>query len=194
MKIIQILGLLLVLSSETFIDPAYPPNAVTGGAVIMELHSVAGKVEKVTVHSGEEPFVAAAKSALSQWRLHPDRKGADLVIVYFRQPGLYYLNEAGEKINGRPAGNLPYPSYLLGPAYPPQGLGQGSVVLKLEISPEGKVARVQTERSSGSLGEASVDAIRKWEFQPALNDQGKAITSSVYAVMVFRSPVIEQKK
>jgi hypothetical protein len=195
MKLLQILGLLVISSSEVFVDPEYPPNTVSGGTVIAEVHSVSGKVERLIIHSGEEPFVSSAKSALSQWRLHADEAGDDIVILHFRQPNLYRLGDAGEKISGaKPKRSLPYPRNIVGPAYPAQSLGQGSVILKIGISSEGRVAEIHSERSVGSLTDVSIDAVRKWDFLPAEDDRGIAKASSAYAVLVYQLPVIEQKR
>ena len=195
MKSLQILGFLVILSSSVFVDPVYPPNTISGGTVIAELHSVSGKVEKLTIHSGEEPFASSARSALTQWQLHPEKDGDDLVVMHFRQPNLYYLNDAGEKISGtRPKGFLPYPKNIVRPAYPAQIMGQGSVILKIGISSNGRVAEIRAEKSAGSLTDVSIDAVRKWEFLPAEDDQGLSKESSAYAVFVYQFPVIERKR
>jgi hypothetical protein len=195
MRSLQILGFLVFLSSGVFVDPIYPPNTVTGGTVIAELHSVSGRVEKLTIHSGEEPFVSAAQSALRQWQLHPEKDGDDLVVMHFRQPNLYYLNDAGEKISGaKPKGSLPYPKSIVGPAYPAQSLGRGSVILRIGISSDGRVGKIQAEKSVGSLTDVSIDAVRKWVFLPAEDGRGLAKASSAYAVFVYQFPVIEQKR
>jgi TonB family protein len=195
MNLLHILGLFWALGSAVFVDPAYPPNAVTGGTVIAELHSVSGRVERLTVQSGSEPFLSSAKAALAKWSLHPETDGDDLVIVHFRQPNIYYLDNAGEEVHGtRSAGHLPYPKTIVGPAYPANMLGQGSVILRIEISSSGNVASLQAERGAGSLADVSIDAVRKWKFLPAKDDRGMAISSSAYAVLVYRFPVIDQKK
>jgi TonB family protein len=195
MKAIVILGFWAVFSTSTFVDPAYPPYAITGGTVVAELHSVSGKVEELEIHSGEEPFLDSAKSALEQWSLHPDNDGEDLVIVHFRQPHLYYLNDASENIGGaRPLGHLPYPKTIVGPDYPVQVSGQGSVILKIEISSEGSVTDVRAEKTAGALTDVSIDAVRKWKFLPAEDERGIATASSAYAVLVYRFPIIGPKK
>jgi len=62
------------------------------------------------------------------------------------------------------------------PEYPPAALAArftGTVVVKTRILPDGKVGMVQVvECDSPNLGfeEATVEAVKKWEFQPALKE------------------------
>ena len=195
MKLLQVLGFWLALGSGIFVDPAYPPNTVSGGTVIAEMRIAGGNPERVTIHSGEEPFVSAARNALAQWQFQLDENRNALIIVHFRQPNLYYLNSANEKISAvQSMGALPYPRKIIGPAYPAQGMGQGSAVLRVRISAEGRVDKVEILKSAGILTDVSIEAVRKWEFSPAVDDRGVPETSYAYAVLVYRLPVIEPKK
>jgi TonB family protein len=61
--------------------------------------------------------------------------------------------------------------YQLTPKYPPAARRQsreGTTVLKLKISPEGKVQEVLLEQSSGhqDLDEAALEAVKSWRFEP----------------------------
>ena len=73
-------------------------------------------------------------------------------------------------------------------------MGQGSAVLRVRISAEGRVDKVETLKSAGILTDVSIEAVRKWEFSPAVDDRGVPETSYAYAVLVYRLPVIEPKK
>ena len=113
-----------------------------------------------------------------------------LVIVHFRQPNLYSLGDTTEKF--KPAQlneSLPYPTRIVPPSYPPDALGQGSVVLRVKISEEGRVTEVQVVKGMGVLTNASTEAVRKWEFIPAKNEQGIDSSSHAYAVFVYRFPL-----
>jgi TonB family protein len=195
MNLLPIISLLLFFGSSTLVDPPFPPNTASGGTVVAELHMTAGNVDHVDILSGEEPFIGSCKSALSQWHLHPERDGNELVVVHFRQPNLYYLGNAEEEIScTKPKGPLACPKHIVAPAYPAQALGQGSVVLKARISAEGGVSAVQVVKSMGILTDVSIDAVRKWEFDPAEDDQGTAKPSSAYAVLVYRLLITEPEK
>jgi hypothetical protein len=195
MRLLYLLGLWVILGADNLVDPIYPPNAISGGTVVAELHSVSGIVKSISIHAGEEPFVSSAKAALDQWHLHPERDGNDLVIVYFRQPNLFYLNDASESIaGGKAEHSTPYPKSIVGPSYPAQTFEPGAVILRMDISAAGSVEDVNPLKSAGDLTGVSIAAVRKWKFMPAKNDTGAEIRSHVYAVLVYRSPIVERKR
>ncbi len=181
----------LVLSSISIVDPMYPPNAVMGGTVVAELHFASGAVQGLNILSGEEPFVSSCKSALAQWLFHPEQSDNELVIVHFRQPYLYFWGSTKEEIPpAKQPGRLPYPKYLIQPSYPADAQGQGSVVLRAEISAEGRVSDVKVVQSMGALTGAGIDAVQKWEFLPAKDVRGMNAPSHAYVVLVFRFPLM----
>ena len=195
MKIFHLIGFLLMLGTSQFVDPAYPPNAVGGGTVVATFQIGAKLVEQIKINSGEEPFAGAASSALSQWHLDDDSDGEELAVVHFRQPDLYYINGAAETIaGGRATRSLPYPKSIVGPSYPAHGLAQGSVVLRIKVDADGSVGRIETLKSAGALTDVSIEAVRKWEFLAAEDSMGKPTPSHVYAVLVYRFPITQQKK
>ncbi len=194
MNMMPIISLLLFFGSSIVVDPIFPPNTVSGGTIVAELHFTAGKVDKMSILAGEEPFVSSSRSALEQWQLHPEKNGSEIVVIYFRQPNLYYFaNDEADISCAKPKAALPYPLHIVGPAYPPQSLGQGGVVLKAGISAKGRVSAVQVMKSQGALTDVSTDAVRKWVFAPARDEQGIAEPSSVYAVLVYRFLITEPK-
>jgi TonB family protein len=74
------------------------------------------------------------------------------------------------------------------PTYPLQAKQlrvEGSVVLRAEISEEGKVGQVQVLNGSSLLAPAAVKAVRQWRYQPSqLNHRPVASTTDV--TVVFR--------
>jgi hypothetical protein len=195
MILMPIIGLLLIFGSTSLVDPVYPPLALSGGTVVAELHLAGGKVEAINILSGGEPFVGSCKSALAQWNLPSERDGDVMVVVHFRHQNLYNYANSEEQIDCRkPNKSLPYPKRITAPTYPAQVLAQGSVVLKADISAEGGVSDVSVMKSLGSLTDLGSDAVRKWVFVPAEDRQGNAKPSSIYAVLVFRFPVIAPER
>jgi TonB family protein len=179
-----------LLGSLSFTDPVYPPNAVAGGTVIAELRLSEGNVTRVAILSGAEPFTAPCVSALSQWRLPPDVKGNQLAVVHFRQPYLHNISAAEEEISAaKSTPQLPYPKHLVPPLYPPNALAEGGVVLRADISADGHVSNVETIKGMGVLTGASVEALQRWKFVPAQNDNGTKIKSQAYVVFVYRFPL-----
>jgi TonB family protein len=169
--------------------PANPPNAISGGTVVAELHFVSGNMQRAKILSGEGSFADSCRSAFKGWR--SDRDGDELVVVHFRQPYLYYRGDRKESMKpAQTEEGLPYPLDILQPDYPPDAMAQGSVVLGLDISPKGDVTDIKAIKSVGGLTESSIEAVRNWEFQPAEDSSGKAMPSHAYAVLVYRFPVL----
>ncbi len=76
-------------------------------------------------------------------------------------------------------------AYLNNPAPPyprsARKLGlEGTVILRVLVSPDGKPAQVRVETSSGTqtLDEAALNAVRKWSFVPARQGE-RSVTASV---------------
>ena len=195
MSLINWFALWLILVSDAVVGPKFPPNAVSGGTVVAAVVSGTGGVSEIKILSGEEPFVSSSRAALQRWNLHPEKDGGDIVVVHFRQPNLYYIGDAQEEI--RCAGTNPFmpcPKYVVAPAYPPRAMGQGSVILKVEVAADGSILDVRTLQAMGVLTDVSVAAVRKWKFTPAEDARGVKEASHAYAVFVYRFPVIGKKK
>jgi TonB family protein len=184
----------LALLSLQIVDPVYPPDAVTGGSVVAKIHFAAGEVKALKILSGEEPFVGSARSALSKWRMESGHNGDELVVVHFEYPYLYRIGKSTEEMQAvNPGASLPYPKTMIPPVYPANAEGQGSVVLHLEISPEGRVADAQVVKGLGALTEPSLVAARKWEFVAPVNGKGENQAAHAYVVFVYRFPIVTGK-
>ncbi len=184
-------GLWLMVGSLSLVDPLYPPNAVMGGTVVAEIHATTGSVKGMTILFGDEPFVDSCKTALTKWQMDSEGDSSELVIVHFRQPYLYHLGDPKQEIApAKPRKFLPYPAYIIQPSYPVDGLGQGSVVLRVEISAEGQITDMQVVKPMGVLTDSSIEAVRKWKFKSAVDARGKAVASHAYAVLVYRFPLL----
>jgi TonB family protein len=192
MSVISAVSLWLMLGTLSIVDPLFPPHATMGGTVVAEVHFASGDISSVRILSGEEPFVDSCKSALSKWHADQEQDGDELVVIYFRQPYLYTLGSDSEKIKPEaPKGSLPYPIDVVSPSYPVDALGQGSVVLRTDISADGRVTDMQVIKSLGQLTNSSMAAVRKWKFTPAKNKLGKSIPAHAYVVFVYRYVLIQ---
>jgi hypothetical protein len=181
----------LLNGTIALVDPVTPPNAATGGAVIAALHVSKGEVVRVSVLEGQEPFIEPAAAALAQWQFKDGRSGRALAVVSFREPHLLSMGETEERIppaSAPPA--MPYPRVVAQPAYPPNAIDAATVTLRLEVSSSGTVASTEVLRGIGPFVEASVEAAKGWRFSPARMGGGDAIQSEVFAVFVFRAPVL----
>ena len=182
--------LLLFALISHVVDPLFPPNAVMGGTVVAQVHFAGGKAKSVKVLSGEDPFADSARAALLKWQGDSGEDSDEVVIVHFRHPYLYHVADSSEEIApAQPKGSLPYPKTVISPAYAPNTSAQGSVVLRLEISSEGRVVKVAILQRLGDMTTSSIDAVRSWVFTPPEDEKGAKQPSHAYAVFVYRFPV-----
>lgn len=77
------------------------------------------------------------------------------------------------------------------PAYPPAALRageEGTVLLRVEVDAQGSATAVEVVQSSRSreLDRAARDAVRNWQFSPAM-ENGQAIASTVEIPIEFRT-------
>ncbi len=180
-----------LLETFTVVGPAYPPTAVSGGVVVAVLRISSGAVADVAIMQGDAPFVQPAKTALAAWRFQPKENGDVLVALSFRTPQLYPVGPPSRRLDHRgDSGALPYPRAIVEPAYPPNSLGEGSVILRLEIDSSGSVSSVRTIQGLGDLTAPSIAAARTWKFETGRTGSGRVPKSYAYAVCVFRRPVI----
>jgi hypothetical protein len=190
MMLAEISGL---FQSDAF-QVQYPPNAVGGGTVVIAVTG-AGGATQARVLSGEEPFISAVRGSMNQWRF-PDSAEKRLVIVKFRRPELMSVGASKEEVPAPAggAGAFPYPTAVTEPSFPPNSLGDGSVVLKLDLSSSGSIEKVETVQGLGQLTDSGIEAVRQWSFQPARNSRGLAVPSEAYVVLVYRAPVLSPSR
>ena len=91
----------------------------------------------------------------------------------------------GSRIN-----RAPEPVARIQPDYPPQAFRnheEGTVLVRVTVDANGVATNPEVVNRSGSreLDSAAMDAVRKWQFKPALKD-GKAIASTVEVPVEFK--------
>jgi TonB family protein len=191
MLLIAALLMLGLAQATAVVTPSYPAHAVSGGTVVAVLQVSAGAVRSVDIRQGDDPFVEPVRAALGGWRFHDPAGGKVLVVVSFRSP---YLSPIGSGSRGlgavRTTPGLAAPTNVVEPAYPPNSLGEGSVVLRLTINEGGSVSKVRVVQGLGVLTDACVAAARQWKFNPARTGKGTVAPSEAYAVCVIRRPVL----
>lgn len=174
------------------VDPTFPPNAVGGGTVVATLDVSNGSVTRVNVISGAEPFAGSARTALAAWQFPPSPDTERVtVVVDFAPPGMYATGSAKRRVAApREEASGPYPRTVRDPQYPPTGAGQGSVVLSVDLDAGGAIGKVGVVKDLGAFTQAGLQAVQQWRFSPARDASGDKRPSRVYAVMVFRAPIL----
>jgi hypothetical protein len=191
-----LLGLIAWISASgqlVVTDPAIPPNTVMGGTVVASVSLRQGSSGLISILNGEEPFNGPVHQALSSWQFPSDINADDvLVVVNFRQPGLFAVGERNMSLAEPPGGrkSLPYPLIVSEPSYPPNAAGEGCVVFEVKLTPSGSIEKVRTAKGLGALTDAGLEALHDWKFAPARDGSGQPVSSTAFVVFVFRTPVL----
>jgi TonB family protein len=186
--------------------PVQPPKALGGGQVLFEVTVEAdGAVSEIATLRSTPPYTEALQKAVSHWRFHPAREiGCEeleeavavqskvLVAGVFRPSTFYDGPSPGEvpEEGGLPSTEVPFPTIMASPRYPPTAIGYGGRVLlvEVEVGEGGKARAVKVVLSASGFDSVSIEAARQWRFRPAQR-RGGAVASFAYIVFGFREPV-----
>ena len=177
--------------------PAYPVKAVRGGNVVAVIEFSKGAASRVVILYADEPFAEPTRTALAQWRVPAERKDKPaLVVVNFRDPFLSMVNTGrgiklepqSHRINsGQYDRSMPVPILVVDPLYSDASLVvMGASVLHLEVTESGSVGGVEVIQALGDYTQATVEAVKKWNFVPARNETDKSVASDAFAICVYR--------
>lgn len=180
----------------------YPPQALFGGEILFDAKvDPRGKLTDIRVVQGQSPFLEEVLGAVQTWTFLPAQQDghpveARIGIVFqFVQPYLPRLSarvheykETGTDSKDRGA----LPIFTLEPEYPPNSVGEGSVILNEIVSRDGRVTSMHVVRDLASLTQPTVDAVRQWRFAPGRR-AGEAVDSAVIAVLTFRRPAVASR-
>jgi TonB family protein len=202
LKVVPVLGALMAAGSyePAHLTRAYvekiPFNVAAAGLVVLDVTIDArGGVSAVSIVKDVDPFGSTLKEELAGWEFEPAREDGRavesqiLVAGLFRPAMLLFPAPPGLRPpDTEPPKSMPYPTSVAVPPYPPTAVGQGAVLVEVEVSAEGRVEQVRLVGSAESAFEApALDAARAWVFRPARSD-GRAVHSRAYIVFSFRWP------
>lgn len=216
--IIGALGVLLLSPQETSYSPArlrsgkvppIPVTAIGGGEVLVDLDvSADGAVTRATPLRSTPPFTQFVLKAVGDWKFFPARDVANadrartgeptsrvavqsnvLVAAVFRPPSLR-APTLGEPPKDLSSGThvLPFPLAMIPPLFPPKAVGNGVVLLEVRVSANGAVDDVGVINSAPPFDDASIKAVRQWQFRPS-QMHGTPVPTIVYVMLGFRVPV-----
>ena len=189
----------------SLVPAPYPPQSLAGGEVLLDaLVARTGTVSDIRVVSGQEPFLAAALSAVHSWTFVPAHSAGQAaearVAIIFQFPNPYipprvamthhYKNPAQGKISAAAETHAALPTETTSPQYPAgTNTEGGSVILRESVDAAGRVTAIDTELEAKALTSAVETAARQWTFAPA-QKSGTAIFSTVVLAVTFREPLI----
>jgi len=198
-----LMGLLMMAQSEVTTPrfasgnpPDLPPLAQNGGLVGLELRiAPSGIVQEAIVIDDSPPFTEEIRKVVRLWRFDlPVVEGTMApyrvaVLGLFRAPTLLGGAPPPPKRISGPSEEISYPTSTSTPAYPPQALDSGVVMLEVEVDEKGTVADVEILNQTEEGFEAvAVEAARKFRFQPAKRD-GRPARSFAVVIFGFPQPV-----
>jgi TonB family protein len=184
--------------------PGVPATPTGGGEVLLELAvNSAGRVTAVRPLRVTPPFTDAVSAVARGWRFDPAARSAGaagqngrqpvdtrvLVAAVYRPPALAgpVLATAPQDV-ARPSPEVPYPLGMSVPAFPPNALSAGTVLVEAQVDARGTVASARTVFDTPPFGDAALDATERWRFQPARRE-GTPVATFVYILFGFPVPV-----
>lgn len=186
--------------------PVQSAQAIGGGEVVVELTIDAhGAVSAVRQVRDTPPFGAALASAVRTWQFEPatvrlkeravPSAAQVLVAAVFRPPTTYAGPTAGPppQALAPSAPRLPVPESLAMPAYPPNAVGEGVVLIEIEMTAAAVPRGYRVLGPQSGFDDAALDAVRAWRFSAA-RSPGTAEPVYVYAVLGFRPPVVATRR
>jgi len=110
-----------------------------------------------------------------------------LVAGVFRRPSVIGIT-LGEPIKdvATASADIPYPTSLVTPTYPPGTMSPGVVLVEVQVDARGGVASAKIRVPSPGFDSAAVSTAQQWRFRPA---RPGGVTASSVAYIVFGFPV-----
>jgi TonB family protein len=150
-----------------------------------------GQVTAVDVVQDLDPYGAILAGSVRSWQFEPARvdgravASSVLVLGFFRPPTTSFVAPAAPRYKTTTAPEqIPWPTSVTVPPYPPNVLGSGGVILEVDVSEDGAVTGTRVMSPAGAFDGAAAEAVQKWTFRPA-RQQGRGVPSRVFMVVTF---------
>jgi TonB family protein len=95
--------------------------------------------------------------------------------------------EGFETPDAPPSEEIPYPTSVAIPPYPPNALGSHYVLVEVEVGEAGSVTAARVVSRTSGFDSAALDASREWRFRPAKR-AGRPVPTVAYLLFAFRQP------
>ena len=178
------------------LDPT-PWNVTSGGIAAFDVRvDDKGAVTSAEVVQDMAPYADMLDQAVGGWRFEPAREGGRavpsrvLVLGFFRPPQLMFAAPENPRYKGVAAPpELPWPSSVVVPPYPPNVLGSGRVVLEADISSHGLVTAARVLSPPGAFDSSAVQSLQQWKFRAA-HAGNRDVASRAFVVVSFLGPTL----
>jgi TonB family protein len=182
--------------------PPMPVEAIGGGQVFLELTvTPRGAVDGVRILRSTRPFTQVAIDAVRAWRFLPAEEPTAaavrlpvtskvLAAGLFRPPALFDGAVPGEPPTdvAAPSDEIPFPTAVIVAPYPVTALGDGVVLIEVQVEPGGNATNARVVRSAPPFDDAALMAARQWTFRPA-RLRGQLVATLAYILFGFRQPI-----
>lgn len=172
--------------------PASPMGAQSGGIAAFDVTlDEKGSVTGVEAVQDFAPFGELLRAAVRGWTFEPARDQGRavpsrvLALGFFRPPELAVIAPPRPRYKDTVAPpELPWPTSVTVPPYPPNALGSAKVILEVEVSEEGKVTSTRVLNPGSPFDSAATGAAQAWVFRPASRN-GRPSATRAYFIFSF---------
>jgi TonB family protein len=199
---LAVLALLAPASAaqDAFVPPSLQSARIEGAPWSVQAGGIAafdvalderGTVRSASLVQDVAPYAALLGQALPAWSFAPAREGGRavesrvLVIGFFRPPMLNFpAPERPRYKDVQAPPEIPWPTEVGVPPYPPNVLGDGRVLVEADVSAEGAVTSTRVVWPGTPFDSAADQATRAWKFRPA-SRAGRAVPARVFLLFSF---------
>jgi TonB family protein len=172
---------------------ASPPfGTISGGIaafdVVVDAHGVVSRADCV---QDLAPYSDLLGAALPAWRFEASRVGSQgvagraLVLGFFRPPSLNFAAPENPRYNRTEAPpEIPWPTSVTVPPYPPNAQGAGLVILEVDVSAAGKVTGARVVSAASAFDASATSTAQAWTFRAALRN-GRPVASRAFLLFAF---------
>src|SRR5262245_5642664 len=178
--------------------PLLPPATVVGWAeeTVDVAVDTAGAVRDIALLRGTQPSASLLGPVVSSWRFRPatgDKGPVNahvLAVAVIRPPQLFDGPTLGAEASEHavPSDEVPYPTAVHRPRYPPLAVGDALVLVEVLIGADGRVQRATVVHGAAGFNDEALDTAREWVFRPA-HFAGELVPAYAYLAFGFRRPV-----
>ncbi len=191
--------------SSAALPVAPPPHVIAGGEVLIEATvDRSGAVTRPILLRSTPPYSQLMLDAVVRWRFVPARapnpEGKDapvdapvLIAAVYRPPTLLNGPTIGDppKDLALASREVPAPTALALPVYPPRAIHPATVTLLFEatIDQTGAITNIRAVASDPAFESAARDALMQWKFRPGMF-RARLVPATVYVLFGFNPPVL----
>jgi TonB family protein len=173
------------------VPPAAPMTTPFAGVVVLVAQPGAtGDLQTLSVLVGPQPFLDASVAAVKKWKwasVTGERNSPVSVTFFYRSRQILTSAPPTQlpdwtALQTRP----PLPQTIFDPGYPVNSLGEGVVILEVQISPQGTIENIRVVQDVPSLTELARRAVQGWRFTPAKSSGILANGTAIVAISFLR--------